>query len=138
MQRHLPPLLNTLLATLNALYPHYYQLLTSPSVPPDQTRLLTSLFGSLQIVLRAPAFNPGERGFEQKALDQVVFSLLLKFAQVSDEVVKEWLENPMSIVDESAEATMRTGVRTMVLNCAEEVPPRHHLFPPVTWEWCCV
>jgi len=120
LQRHLKPLLTTILPALDRLYPQYYRALTSPSVPPELTRLLTALFGALTIVLRAPAFNPEEKGFEQKALDQGIFSELLKFAQVSDETVNEWLANPMSIVDESAEMVLRMGVRTTVLSCAEE------------------
>ena len=120
LQRHLTPLLTTILAILDTLYPHYYLALTSPSVPPELTRLLTALFGALAIVLRAPSLNPEEKGFEQKALDQAVFSHLLKFAQLSDETVTEWLAHPVSIVEESAEMVLRMGVRTMVLSCAEE------------------
>ena len=120
LRRHLNPLLTTILTSLDTLYPHYYLALTSPSVPPELTRLLTALFGALAIVLRAPPFNPEEKGFEQNTLDQAVFSQLLKFAQLSDETVNEWLANPVSIVEESAEMVQRMGVRTMVLSCAEE------------------
>jgi hypothetical protein len=92
-------------------------------------RALIAVFGALQIILRAPAFNPEERGFQQKAVDGAIFSQLLRFAQVSDETVNEWLANPMSIINDSAEMIMRMGVRTMVLNCADEVASLPRLFP---------
>lgn len=120
LQKHLEPLLHTLLTTLTNLYPHYYTALTSSTVPADLIKLLIPLLDSLQIVLRAPAFNPEEKGFQQRALDQLVFETLVKYAALSDEVVADWLENPMSLVDEAAEILLRLAVRHMVLACADE------------------
>ena len=120
LHKHLEPLLPTLLTTLTTLYPHYHTALTSPTVPADLIKLLIPLLDSLQIVLRAPAFNPPEKDFQQRALDHLVFETLVKYAALSDEVVADWLENPMSLIDESAEVLLRLAVRHMVLACAEE------------------
>ena len=115
---YIPPLLETTFSKLDNTYPHYHQSLCSPSVSSQLKRYVSDLFGILQLVLRARTFNIDNRA---KDLDQHIFLQCAKFAQLSDETVHQWIEDPMSIIDESAESLNELIVRTAVLNCAGEV-----------------
>jgi len=114
----IPPLLETTFSKLDQIYPHYHQSLCSDSVSSQLKRYVSDLFGILQIVLRARTFNVDNRA---KDLDQHIFLQCAKFAQLSDETVHQWIEDPVSIIDESAESLDDNIVRTTALSCAEEV-----------------
>jgi hypothetical protein len=120
LMHYIPPLLETTFSKLDKIYPHYHQCLCSSSVSPHLKRYVSDLFGILQIVLRARTFKIENRA---KDLDQHIFLQCAKFAQLSDETVHQWIEDPMSIIDESAESLNDLIVRTTVLNCADEVSP---------------
>ena len=113
-----PPLLETTFSKLDQIYPHYHQSLCSDTVPAQLKQYVSDLFGILQIVLRARTFNIDNRA---KDLDQHIFLQCAKFAQLSDETVHQWIEDPLSIIDESIESLNDNIVRTAALNCADEV-----------------
>ena len=121
LQRHLDPLLDTTISSLEAIYEQYYTSLTSPTISIPLNRYIISLFGILHIVLRSPSFNSGQKNFHRKALDQHILLQTVKFAQLPDETVNLWIHDPISIVDDSIEATTRNAVRTAVLAFAIEV-----------------
>ena|SRR5271167_770954 len=121
LQRHSDPLLDTTISSLEAIYHQYYASLTSPTISIPLNRYIISLFGILHIVLRSPSFNSGQKNFHRKALDQHILLQTVKFAQLPDETVNLWIHDPISIVDDSIEATTRNAVRTAVLTFATEV-----------------
>lgn len=124
LQRYLPPLFETVLHRLDAIYPHYYHTLCSTSVSPQSNRYVISLFGILQIVLRTPTFIPPRSAIHSDSPHQRAFVQVVKFAQLSNEIVDLWLEDPISIIDDSAESVSRTAVRIAVLGFAMEVHSR--------------
>ena len=105
---------------LDAIYPQYQQSLSSPSSSIELDRCVITLFFILQIVLRGPKFSSDAEIFPRKALDEHVFLLSMKFAQLSDEEVGRCLEDPVSIADGSSEWMVRNAVRIAVLSCANE------------------
>ena len=121
LQRHLDPLLDTTISSLEAIYQQYHASLTSPSISIPLNRYIISLFGILQIILRSPSFTTEQKNFHRKALDQHILSQTVKFAQLPDEAVNLWIHDPISIIDDSVEATTRNAVRTAVLMFAMEV-----------------
>jgi hypothetical protein len=121
LKRHLDPLLDTILSNLETIYPQYYQSLCSPTVSTELNRYIVSLFGILQIVLRSPSFASEQKSFHRKALDQHILVQAVKFSQLSDDIVNQWLEYPVSVVDESADSLMKDVVRTAVSTFAMEV-----------------
>jgi len=128
LQRLLEPLLEPLLSSLENIYPYFEQSLsTSPT--PQLNRYIISLFGILQIVLRSEAFdtdspNSEERTVHGTSLDQILFMQCLKFAQVSDDAANEFVEDPVSTIEDSPETLNRVAVRTAILSCAMEVTRR--------------
>ena len=130
LMHYIPPLLETTFSTLDKIYPQYHQSLCSSLVPAGIKRYISDLFGILQIVLRARTFNFVNRA---KDLDQHIFLQCAKFAQISDDTVQEWIEDPMSMINESAESLDENIVRNAVLSCADEVSvqtnPLNEAFP---------
>lgn len=123
MERHLNPLLETVFSSLEAIYPYYQRVLSSPSVSPQLNRYVISLFGILQVILREPLFDPdsSERQPELAngaVIDQLFFTETVRFTQLPDEICAQWLEEPQSIIDDTANGL---AVRTAVLSCADEV-----------------
>lgn len=115
---YIPPLLEAAFKNLDAIYPYYYQALGSGALPPQLTRYITDIFGIVQTILRAPQFD----GLPLQHVYSSLFFHSVKFAQLSDETVTQWLEDPYYILEESADSIATTAVRAVVLHCALEVP----------------
>ena len=123
LQRYLPPLLETVFHSLEKIYPYYLQQsLSSDSASLQLSRYIISLFGILQIILRCPSLNLDSAATEtqesQLSISQHIFSHTLKFSQLSDETVKQWLDDPISAIE--SDITGPLAVRTLVLDCAME------------------
>jgi len=65
--------------------------------------------------------EPGSRIIHGNSLDQLLFLQSVKFAQLSDQTIEEFIADPASTVEDSPETVSRVAVRTAVLNCAVEV-----------------
>jgi hypothetical protein len=116
--------LEHVITDLENIYPYFQELLSS-SPTPQLNRYVISLFGILQIILRAPPFepefaNPRNYTVHGTQLDQILFNQCFKFAQVSDETAKEFIDDPESTLDDSPETLNRVAVRTAILSFAME------------------
>ena len=121
LRSHSDPLLQTILSSLDSVYPLYYQSLCSSATSPQLNRYVISLFGILQVVLRSPTFSSDNNSFHRAALNQNILFQSIKFTQLSDEIVREWFDDPMSFVDNSAESAARSAVRASIHTFSDEV-----------------
>jgi hypothetical protein len=117
LHRYLSPVLGTVIHSLDKNYPYYQQSLSSETVSPQLTRYITSLIGILQIILRCPEINLDSAN-EESALQQHVFEQTVKYTQLSDETVKQWIDDPVSATE--VDITGPLSVRNTVLECAME------------------
>ena len=117
LQKYLPQMAETVIHSLEKIYPYYHQSLSSETVSPQLTRYITSLIGILQIILRCPKLNLDSAN-EESALQQHVFAQTVKYAQLSDETVKQWIEDPVSATE--VDITGPLSIRNTVIECAME------------------
>ena len=121
LRQHSDSLLNTTISCLESIYQQYRQSLCSPTISLQLNRYTISLFAILSIILRLRSFNSKQNTLHQNGLDQHIFLHTVRFAQLPDETVIQWLQDPISIVDSSAEAEARNAVRIAILAFAVEV-----------------
>jgi hypothetical protein len=123
LKRYLDPLIETVLASLDAIYPYYHQSLCSPVSSPQLNKHIVAMFGILQIVLNTPTIQKhiANSSSSTPRLDQILFLQTLKFAQLSDEIVNLWLDDNSTVTDEYEESTGRVSVRAAVSTCLSEV-----------------
>jgi hypothetical protein len=101
------------MSDLDKIYPDYYQALCSPTVPYPMIRYIAGIFSILQMVL-----NFSEIQFSQHTdLFQNLFLQILKFSQLSDEAVDQWINDPVSVINDSG----LTGVRRVTHEFSRDV-----------------
>lgn len=121
----------TVLVSLDAIYPFFQQSISSMSASTQLHSHILTLFGVLSVVLRAPYFDT-DQGVDHmadnnKALGKIYFLQVVKFAQLQDEIVNQWVEDINTLTDEFQDWNGLVTVRASVLASALGVYPSYLL-----------